>query len=507
MKKILIFSLVMILLISCDYKKTENSNTIDIISITDFHGQLTDYHNNPVGSILTKKIKDIYNSNPNGTLILGGGDLYQGSPTSNILEGVPVAKMFSNMKMDTTTLGNHEFDWNLDTIINTTMTHASYDIICSNLYNQSMSPVFKPYRIITKKNISIGIIGALTLDTPNTVLPAQIKGYTITDPIEEINKYAEEVKTKEKVDAVIVLIHEGAQDLVHVVKQLKNVDLVFGGHTHTIYDHVIKSIDKEVPTIIANSMGKGYAHVKMNIEDNKISFSTNNYKELDLSLPTDTKIDKIVSAAQKKVGDIFNESLGTIPRDLHGPGENIYDDSHIGNWMADVIRDRAKTDISFMNTGGVRINIIDKGNITFGTIYNLMPFDNTIATINITGSDLKILLNQAYKDGGKGIQVSGFSFEYDRSKKDGDRIQNIYLSNGKKVQSNDSLTLSGPNFLLGGKDGFTHFLKEDIQETFKDTLFLIREALHEHVSVHKTIEIKDENRIINLQNSKDKKAS
>lgn len=105
----------------CVIKVTANApptdKTFDIVAITDFHGQLLDSTNTkPVGAALAKVVKDITAANSDRTLIIGGGDMYQGTPVSNVLRGVPVQKVLSNMGMEVTTLGNHEFDWGLKAV-------------------------------------------------------------------------------------------------------------------------------------------------------------------------------------------------------------------------------------------------------------------------------------------------------------------------------------------------------------------------------------------------------
>ena len=134
--------LMTVTLFSSTLSMTTNAATGDklfnIIEITDFHGSLlsSDATPLPIGGVLAKNLKDAKATNPDRTIIIGGGDLYQGSPISNVLRGVPVQKSLSNIGMEVTALGNHEFDWELDTVVNTTMKDASYSIVASNLYNK-----------------------------------------------------------------------------------------------------------------------------------------------------------------------------------------------------------------------------------------------------------------------------------------------------------------------------------------------------------------------------------
>ena len=177
------------------------NKTFDIVEITDFHGSLlsSDATPLPVGGVLAKNIKDAKATNPDKTIIIGGGDLYQGSPISNVLRGVPVQKAFSNIGMEVTALGNHEFDWQLDTVVNTTMKDANYSIVAANLYNKNADGTkgtrkFAPYKIIVKDGVKIAFIGAITAEAKDIIMPAYTENYIFTDAATEVNACAAEIK-------------------------------------------------------------------------------------------------------------------------------------------------------------------------------------------------------------------------------------------------------------------------------------------------------------------------
>ena len=289
----------------------ENEKTFDIVEVTDFHGTLKDALGNPVAGVLADRIGSVKKSNPDRTLILGGGDLYQGSALSNIVKGVSVQKVMSKIGMEVTALGNHEFDWGLDTITDTTMKDASYSIVCSNLYNkQTGKRVFEPYKIITKDGVKIAVIGGITLETPITSAPKYVKDYEFTDIADEINSVAAQIKENNLADVTLALVHEGANGdnatgpIFDIANKLKNVDAVFAGHSHTKTAAIAKTTN--IPIYIASAYGKGYIDAKFNItDDKKVVFDTpsldNNFIALDnengykASNPkTDSDVDKIV---------------------------------------------------------------------------------------------------------------------------------------------------------------------------------------------------------------------
>ncbi|MDT8715243.1 5'-nucleotidase C-terminal domain-containing protein [Clostridium sp. 19966] len=500
-------------------KASTSDKTFDLIEITDFHGALEDTSNppNPVASVLGNRIKAIKANNPD-TIVFGGGDLYQGTAISNILKGVPVQKVMSNIGMELTALGNHEFDWGLDTITNTTMERASYNIICANLYNKNSdgsagSRVFDPYKIITRDGVRIAFVGAITNDTPNIVMPAYVKDKIFTNAATEINSVAKDIKSKNLADVTIAVVHEGGDVLDTIVSKLSNVNAVFGGHSHTIEEKLVNGI----PVINSNCSGKGYGDLKMTVAPgNKISFSnvTSSYVALDNSNgykaknPTrDASIDQIVNDAKTDIGPTVNKIIGSINSDINrSQDQQPYGESPLGNWASDVVKKYTKADIGIANNGGLRTDF-SKGAITVGQIYAFMPFDNEIDTVTVNKSQLKNILEQAvgtYTDpnnpnqsiGGKGIQVSGIKFTYDPSNPYGSKILTITRENGASIGDSESLKLAGPDFILTAGDGFTEFNDSSIKPTLFDTHKLVRDALIDDVSANGTIKYVMNDRIM-----------
>ncbi|MFL0248761.1 bifunctional metallophosphatase/5'-nucleotidase, partial [Candidatus Clostridium stratigraminis] len=512
------------------------------VEITDFHGQLlsSDATPLPVGAVLAQNVNNIKSANPDRTLVIGGGDLYQGTPISNVLKGVPVQQVMTNIGMEVTALGNHEFDWGgLDTINNTTMKGASYSIVCANLYDKvTNTRVYNPYKIITKDGVRIAVIGAITTDAPNIIMPAYVANYKFTDPITEINTVAKSIKDGNLADVIIADIHEG-NDTTNAANGpitgpiatiadglVGSVNAVFAGHSHTEV-HALSS--KGMPIYIAKSNGKGLIDVKMTVSSTgAVTFPTpsaSDYIALDTTNANGYKIGNpnlkpgdsgyvagtpiqdsatkaIVDAANVQLGPTFNEVIGTIPADL---GKNGFDannnpiESQLGNWASDAVKNSAKADIGVANNGGLRTNF-SKGNVTVGQVFNFMPFDNEINTVKVNYAQLKAILEQAVMDGGKGIQISGIKFYYDLSRPNLDRVVKITKENGEPITG--TLTLAGPDFVLTGGDGFTAFNDAAVKATLDTTKHVLaRDAFIADIRANKTIKVVMDSRLVNVNST------
>lgn len=504
---------------------TDTSKTFDIVEITDFHGQLLDSTNTiPVGAALAFTLKNLKASNPDRTLIIGGGDLYQGTPTSNVLHGVPVQKVMNEIGMEVTALGNHEFDWGLNVINSETMLGANYKILCANLYTKGTGePVYDPYKVITKDGVRIAVIGGITNEAPSIILPANTADYEFKDLTTELNKEAQEIRSGNLADIVLADVHEGGDALNDVVSHLQGIDAVFGGHNHQSYDGVVTAADgKNVPVLNAMAQGKGYIDLKITVDGaNKITgFSSkgSNWHSVSFSAtsPTDSNCKKIVDDASVALLPTFNTVIGNDDQAYTSIQQGQpYGESQLGNWMADVVRTKAEANVGMVNNGGIRLSPIPKGEVTVGTIFNLMPFDNTITTVTMTGAQLKTVLEQAVQDNGKGIQVSGIKFTYDTSKTSykaavttsggitaevpGNRIQSITReSDGTQVRPTDILTVAAPDFVGTGGDTFTEFIVPAIKDTYVDSHVLVRDALTDDITNKGKITVVMPNRITNV---------
>ena len=241
---------------------------IDIWSMNDFHGAILEDKNNPgiakdAGFYLAQKAK-----NPDGTVFLNAGDLYQGSFEANMTYGRGLAEIMNYLKLDAMAIGNHEFDWGIDQLLATEkIAHFSY--LACNIYERSSGqPVAwaKPYITLNRNGVKIAVIGATAADAADTTKPNYVSSLYFTDPAARINEIAATAR-KDGANLVIVVAHMGAQlqpdgtiigDGATLVSKLKNVDLYLAGHWHNVVNGKINNI----PILEAYTFGLYMAHAR-----------------------------------------------------------------------------------------------------------------------------------------------------------------------------------------------------------------------------------------------------
>ena len=234
---------------------------ITILHTNDTHSHIEpfkgNHSTNPNGGGVARRatlIEQVRKENQH-TLLLDAGDIFQGTPYFNYFEGALEFKLMSMLKYDVATLGNHDFDNSIDGFYKQ-MPNAKFDFVSANydFKNTVLDSHIKPYKIIAKDGIKIGIFG-LGIDLEGLVNKKMYKETGYLDPIEITQDITNTLKKEEKCDLIVCLSHLGyyyknnpdkISDL-NLAKVTKDIDLIIGGHTHTFLPK---------PTLVKNSDGK-----------------------------------------------------------------------------------------------------------------------------------------------------------------------------------------------------------------------------------------------------------
>lgn len=167
---------------------------------------------------------------------------------------------------------------------------------------------------------------------------------------------------------------------------------------------------------------------------------------------------------QEKIAPLVNQVVGksTAPMDRK---QNAAGESTLGNLIADVQRSTMNTQIALMNPGGIR-NDLDAGDITWGELYGIQPFGNQLIKVNLTGQDIRDILNQQWqKDITRMLQISGIQYTWDANKPNGEKVTNIHLTNGEELVASKTYSVVANAFLASGGDGFVSFKNGKDAET------------------------------------------
>lgn len=187
-------------------------------------------------------------------LLLHAGDMGQGTSYFTELGGNIEIDVLNSMKFDVTCLGNHEFDNGVDELARR-LKNLKADVVCANydFTGSALEGLVDPYVIVRKAGKKIGVIGLLT-DIRRVVDSDIAKAFQYLDPVETANGLAEYLKSEKGCDMVICLSHLGYEDDKYLASQSRNIDLIVGGHTHTLLHkkQTVKNLDGGETVVVQN---------------------------------------------------------------------------------------------------------------------------------------------------------------------------------------------------------------------------------------------------------------
>ena len=233
---------------------------LPVFETSDVHGFLADTSSADESTYqyrlayIADKVDDIRNGDSSRTILLDGGDIYQGNVVSNLQNGEPMSAAFDAMEYDAVALGNHEFDWGIDqttdpdgTMTDYSMNGITYEndipIVCGNLYYRSTGnrvEFTQDYVIVDKTaytasgktmDVKIAIIGYIS-DYSSSIMASKFTDFMISGSVSAAESLAKSLKNSGQADAAILLAHEDAAELAGKLSSSSAFDLVCGGHSH-----------------------------------------------------------------------------------------------------------------------------------------------------------------------------------------------------------------------------------------------------------------------------------
>tara|TARA_B100001057_G_scaffold46568_1_gene41519 strand:- start:8609 stop:9505 length:897 start_codon:yes stop_codon:yes gene_type:complete len=252
---------------SCNLLK--NNTKITILHTNDVHSQIEPFPQNHNiypnrGGFATRSriLKDLIDENPN-TLIFDAGDIFQGTPYFNYFQGQLEINLMKKMGYNAATIGNHEFDAGLNLLKKNIVTNK-FEFISSNydFTNTELEGLVSNHKIYNRDGIKIGVFG-LGIELNGLVNPKLYKETKYIDPLEITNDITTHLKEEKKCDLIICISHLGHNYISEKISDLKlgrltsNIDLIIGGHTHTLLEKPIIIKNKINQDVIINQVGSG----------------------------------------------------------------------------------------------------------------------------------------------------------------------------------------------------------------------------------------------------------
>ncbi len=453
----------------------EDNLNVQLLSMNDLHGKIDQqYELDPDGDgtfnmygrmdYTAGAMKERAQENPN-TLLVHAGDMIGGSsPVSGLLQDEPTVEIMEEMGFDVGTVGNHEFDEGTEELLRMVnggehpegLGTEGYDgmnfqNLCANcVYKDGGETVLDPYYVEEVDGEQIGFIGVNTQASVDMVMPAGIQDIEFTDEATAVDNAVADLQA-EGVEAIVVLAHipadqdgDGASgeaaDLAREVDDA--VDVIFAAHNHQVVDGVVD--DKLI--VQASEYGKAFADVELEIDR-----STGDIVEKEAEVvfvnqdnyTPDPAVTAILDKYSEQIAPIMGEVIGYNATDLTGDYTNDGDHG-LGNLIADGMNAAMESDFAMMNGGGIRDDLL-AGEVTWGDLYNIQPFGNTLMTLEIKGADLApIIQAQLSPEYGPDYSISGFHYTWDQET---NKVVDVTYPDGSEIDPEETFTLTVNNYM------------------------------------------------------------
>lgn len=348
------------------------------------------------------------------TILLDGGDMFQGTAASNLVHGRSVIELYNYLGYSAAALGNHELDWGQDTL-KALMREAHYPILGANVRDPSGKdvPWIPNDTIVQRGPFKVGIIGVIRRETAVTAFPENVAGLDFVDAVPIIDSIAPTLRAR-GADFVILIGHIGArcdangqncrEEAVDITRRVKaKLDAVVSGHSHTIVNTEVSGI----PLVQAYMSGRAIDVVDLYTSGAPATHEVRQvYPD---SIAPDPEATAIVAAARQQVDRInprVNRIVAQIARTMPKAGNQ----HPLGNLIADGMRVVGGGEVAVMNNGGIRTSL-HAGTASYGTLFEVLPFGNKLMRVRVRGSDLRAYFARALTRG-PDMHVSGARIVY-----------------------------------------------------------------------------------------------
>jgi 5'-nucleotidase len=489
---------------------------LNLVAINDFHGNLeaSKYTLAPNGSDKKQTIQaggidvlkgalDAFRKEDKDLLFVAAGDLVGASPAmSSMFADEPSIEAMNRMGLVASSLGNHEFDQGSKELLrqqhggcdsprpakacqlSKDFRGAGFTYLAANVVDAQTGKNLVPgWRIVDVKGVKVGLVGAVLKDTPSVAVASAIKGLSFLDEADSINKVLPAMRAQ-GAQVFVVLIHEGGHTgdafdkvncdglegpIVGIVKRLDPaIRLVITGHSHKGY---LCKVDGRTVTQ-ADAAGHLLSRIKMTVEPDSGRVDDIEVRNVVMT-PGAFTPDAQMAAYLRDVRARSTAELAKPVAKIAAPNlarkEGESGESPLGDVIADAAvaatRDQG-VQLGFMNPGGIRKDLEagEGGVVSFGQAQAVLPFGNTLVVLDVTGAQLRTMLEQQWDRPNKDqymLQVSrALSYAWDSTRPVGQRLVPGSLKvNGKPVDENASYRIVANNFLADGGDNFPALAK------------------------------------------------
>ncbi len=429
-----------------------------------------------VKTLLDQKRAELEGEN---VLVLDAGDQFQGSLFFTTYQGAAAGEFMEMIGFDAMSLGNHEFNLGPQKLADF-VDMLSFPVISGSLdlsRSEELGGNVGSTLVLERGGERIGLVSAVASDTAELSSPGP--NVIFKDEIDSIAAQVAELEA-DGVNKIIALTHVGLPDDIRIGEAVPGLDAIVGGHSHTYLSasdpdragayptYASQEDGTLVPIVQAYAYSKYVGHLVLTFDDDgNVSYAEGDTILVGPDVAKDPDIDarvqELAGPIREKMEEVVSESTDVIDGDRASCRAR---ECQMGNLVADALLERTRDQgiqIAIQNGGGLRASI-DSGEITMGEVLTVLPFQNTMATFQLKGSDVLAALengvSQVEDGAGRFPQVAGMTYSWNPSAEPGSRIVEVMVDEGGTMAPLDPEKVYGVvsnNFMRKGGDGYGMF--------------------------------------------------
>ncbi len=463
-----------------------NAEKLVILHTNDTHSQIDPDPSTGTGGILRRKVViDSVRVAEKNVMLIDAGDAVQGTLYFNLYKGEVENRLMNELGYDIRILGNHEFDNGTEELA-LQYQPVTAELLSTN-YDMSTSPLGKKFKKYTTRKFGDKKVGfiAINLDPKGMIAEGNYDGVRYLDPYDAANAMAWYLKNIDSCDYVVAVTHIGYEPEnttiadVPLAQRSKDIDLIIGGHTHTLIgpgkteprDFSLNALGDSVTITQVGKGGKFIGKTEIDLDNGHIDYSL---------IPIDSRLDSRIDPKLEEMLSPYRHGVDSLmtTRLTRSAVEMPNDGPALLNFIADFIRDNGnevlkksnasgkdKVDLAIINKGGLRRSL-PKGNISEGMIITMMPFANRTTVVDIKGRDLIAVLDTMAGRGGDGVSAE-MDVVFDPKTK---KVVSATV-NGEPLDQDSTYRVATIDYLAHGGDYLTGFLNSTHVATSESVLF------------------------------------
>ncbi|RVT82714.1 multifunctional 2',3'-cyclic-nucleotide 2'-phosphodiesterase/5'-nucleotidase/3'-nucleotidase [Rhodobacteraceae bacterium CCMM004] len=404
-------------------------------------------------------------------LLLDAGDQFQGSLFYTQYGGDLAAEFMTQLDYDAMAVGNHEFDDGPEGL-SAFLDKVEFPVLSANIdvsQNNMLADRVGKSAVLEVGGERIGVVSVLAEDTPETSSPGST---VIFSSIVDAAQAEVDRLTEDGVNKIVLLTHVGLPADRRLAEGVTGVDLIIGGHSHTLLSNSSEDAEGAYPTMVndvpivqAYAYGKYLGEVMLTFDDEgNVTEVSGDPILIDASVAEDEAAVARMSELAQPLEELRNRVVAEAAEMIEGDRSVCRaQECPMGNLVADAMLDRVADQgiqVAFQNGGGLRASI-DAGEVTMGEVLTVLPFQNTLSTFQVTGQTLIDALEngvgQIEEGAGRFPQVAGMSFAIDAAAEPGSRISDVMVG-GEPIDPEATYGVVSNNYVRNGGDGYAMFV-------------------------------------------------